>query len=136
MVGLNFNSSKEGYCDMLAGLWRFPLSADELYGTACQAKVSGGREHVPVVGPHIDLSDLVRGQQMHGAGGAQEEIPGSGNHSRTGPPQQGFADGNEVPQSALYVLGKARGQVAGVTGRCGAFAQAAMKNGVELGQSP
>ncbi len=74
--------------------------------------------------------------KMDGVGGAYEEIAGSGNHQRTGPPQQSFVDGNEVPQSVLYVLGEAQGQIARIFERRSAFTHAAMKYGMELGQSP
>ena len=62
------------------------------------------------------FSDLLCRRKMDCVGGAYEEIAGTGNDPRTGPPQQSFVDGNEVPQSVLYVLGEAQGQFARVTG--------------------
>src|SRR6266478_7505684 len=108
----------------------------QLDGLACQAKVRGRREHVAVIGPHSAFSDLLCRRKMDCVGGAYEEIAGTGNDPRTGPPQQSFVDGNEVPQSVLYVLGEAQGQFARITGRRRAFTQAAMKYGMELGQGP
>lgn len=72
-------------------------SADASDGPAPQAEVGGSREHVAVVGPDIAFSDFVRCRKMHSVSGANEEILGSGNHERTGPPQQSFVDGNQVP---------------------------------------
>ena len=72
-------------------------SADALDGPACQAEVGGSREHVAVVGPHMAFSDFVCCRKMHSVSSAYEEIAGSGNHERTGPPQQSFVDGNQVP---------------------------------------
>ena len=85
-------------------------SADALDGPACQSEVGGGREHVAVVGPHIAFSDFVRCRKMHCVSGAYEEIAGSGNHERTGPPQQSFVDGNQLPQTVPYVLGECKRQ--------------------------
>ena len=45
-------------------------------------------------------------------------------------------NGDEVPQPVFYMPGKARGQIAGVTGKDRAFAQAAVKYGMEFGESP
>ena len=87
-----------------------------------------------VIGPHVALPDFVRRRKMHGVGGTNEEIAGSGNHRRAGPPQQGFVDWNEVPQPVLDMPGKARGQIARITGRGGALAQAAMKYGMEFSE--
>ena len=88
-----------------------------------------------IVSPYVAFPDLVRGRQMHGIGGADEKIARSGDDQRTGPPQQRLADGDEVPQPVLYVLGKARSKIASVAGRRRAFAQAAMKHRVEFGES-
>jgi hypothetical protein len=87
-----------------------------LDGLAYQSEVGGRRKHVAVIGPHSPFSDLLRRHKMDCVGGAYEEIAGSGNHQRTGPPQQSFVDGSEVPQSVLYVLGEAQGQFARIAG--------------------
>jgi hypothetical protein len=75
-----------------------------LDGLVSQAEVGGRRQHVAVIGSHRALSDLVCRRKMNFVGGAYEEIAGSGNHQCTGPPEQSFANGNEVPQSVIYVL--------------------------------
>jgi hypothetical protein len=67
---------------------------------------------VAIVGPHRVLADFVRGRKVDCVGGAYEEIAGTGNHQRTGSPQQSFVEGNEVPQSVPYVIGEARGEFA------------------------
>jgi len=86
-----------------------------LDGLACYAEVGGRREHVAIIGPHSAFSDFVCRRKVYCVGGAYEEIAGAGNHQRTGPPQQSLVDGNEVPQSVLYVLGEAQGQFARIT---------------------
>lgn len=88
------------------------MTGEVLDGLARYAEVGGRREHVAIIGPHSALSDFVCRRQVYCVGGAYEEIAGAGNHQRTGPPQQSFVDGNEVPQSGLYVLGEAQGQFA------------------------
>src|SRR5438270_13520346 len=93
--------------------WR---SITHLDGLAAQTEVGGSCEHVAVIGPHSVFSDLLRRREMHGVGGAYEEFSRTGKHQCTGPPQQSFIDGNEVPQSVPYVLGEAHGQFACITG--------------------
>ena len=107
-----------------------------LNGLACQAEVGRGREHVAVIRPHSAFSEFLRCRQMDCIRGAYEEITGSGNHQRTGSPQQRFVDRNEVPQSVIYVLGEAQGQFARSTTCRRAFTHAAMQDGMELGQGP
>jgi hypothetical protein len=107
-----------------------------LDGLACQTEVSRCREHVAVIGPHSRFSDFVCRRKMDCVGGADEEIAGSGNHLRTGPSQQSFIDGNEVPQTVFYVFGEAYSKFARIAARRGAFTYAAMKYGMELGQGP
>ena len=109
-----------------SGSGRFRQSADALDGPAYQTEVSGRREHVPVIGPHIAFSDFVCRRKMNCVSRTYVEISGSGNHQQTGPPQQSLVNGNEVPQPVHYVLGKARGQVARGTGRQCAFTHVAM----------
>lgn len=107
-----------------------------LHGLARKAEVGGRREHVAIVGPHRTFSDFACRRKMDRVCGTYEEIAGSGDHQHAGPPQQSFVDGNEVPQSTLYVLGEAHGQFARIAGRRCAFTHAAMKHGMELGQGP
>lgn len=94
----------------------FPEMGKSLDGLACYAEVGGRREHVAIIGPHSAFSDFVCRREVHCVGGAYKENAGTGNHQGTGPPQQSFRDGNQVPQSVPNVLGKAHGQFAPIAG--------------------
>jgi hypothetical protein len=65
--------------------------------------------------PPANPSDLVCRRKMDCLSGAYEEIAGSGNHRYTGPPEQSFVDGNEVPQS-VSMLGETQSQFARIAG--------------------
>jgi hypothetical protein len=112
-----------------------PKPAD-LHRSPGQTEIRGRREHVAVVGPHIVFSDVLRRCQVHGVGGAYEEIARSGNHQCTGPPQQSLVYWNQIPQSVFNVPEEARGQLARVFEAQDTFTQAAMKHGMQLGQCP
>ena len=87
-----------------------------LDGLASQAEVRGRCEHVAIIGSHRAFSDFLCRRKMDRVGDAYEEFGGTANHQRAGPPQQCFIDGNEVPQSVLYVLGETQGQFARILG--------------------
>ena len=89
-----------------------------------------------VVSPHIAFSGLVCGRKVHRVGGAYEEIGRRGNDQGAGSPQQSLVNGNELPQTILYMLVETGGKFERVNGGQRAFAQAAMNYPVELGQGP
>jgi hypothetical protein len=100
------------------------------------SEIGGGRKHVSVIGPHLPLPSLLRRHQVHRVGRTYKKIGRSGNHPRTGPPQQRLVDGNQVPQSVLHVLGKERGELARVIPRQHAFPHTSMNYSVQLRKSP
>jgi hypothetical protein len=52
---------------------------------------------MPVVGPHIALSSLVCGREVHCVGGAYEEIRRSRNDQVAGSTEQGFVNRYKLP---------------------------------------
>jgi len=68
-----------------------------LDGTANKAELGRSREHMTVIGPYTGLTDFMGRRKMDRVAGAYEEIVGTREHERTGPPQQSFIYGNEVP---------------------------------------
>ena len=98
---------------------------------ARQAEVSGGREHVAVVSPHLAFSGFVCGQKVHRVGGAYEEIGRRGNDQGAGSPQQSLVNRDELPQAIFYMLVETGGKFERVTPGQRAFAQATMNYAVE-----
>ena len=69
-----------------AGFLPDRMTGKALDGLASYAEVGGRREHVAIIGPHCMLADFVRRRKVYCVGGAYEDIAGTGNHQRTGPP--------------------------------------------------
>lgn len=107
---------------------------DSLDGPTRQPKVSGRPEHVAVARPHVAFTGLDGRRKVYGVRCAQDAIARPRQDQRAGPSQQGFVDRNQFPQPVRYVVGKARGQIACITGRGRALAQAAVKYGMKLGE--
>ena len=103
---------------------------------AHRTEVGSTREHVAIVGPYIAFSGLECRRQMHRVGCAYEQIEWSGHDQGTGPPQQSFVNGNELPQTFLHMFEEAGRKFRGVAWRQRALAQTTVDYPMELSQSP
>jgi hypothetical protein len=64
---------------------------------------------VAVIGPYLAFPHVVRGRQMYGIGGAEEDVRGSLKHQHAGSAEQGFSDRNELPEAVMNMLREAGG---------------------------
>ena len=89
-----------------------------------------------VVGPDLALARFVRRSEVHGVGGSQEEVLGSGNDRDACPPKQALVYGDEAPRDIVYVRRKAQGQIARAGSGRPAFPHTPMQRRMKLGKSP
>ncbi len=77
---------------------------DVLNRTASEAEKRSRRQHMAVAGPHFAFTYFLGCREMDSIRSAQEKAFRGSQHGGAGPPEQGFADRRQLPQSKRRVL--------------------------------